>query len=88
MEGVVSESRAAITAGNSLMGRSSDGGRALKEGSLRLARISAACLATRQRAAMVSFISGGMLGEVGSLIVAFMGELMGEVGWRMAIFSW
>ena len=86
-------SRAARTEGNSDIGRSSEGGRALKAGSLRFARISAAWRAQRQRAAMGSFISGDpFLGEVGSLMVAAMvaamGEAMGEVGWRRVIFSW
>lgn len=82
-------SRAARTEGNSDIGRSSEVGRALKAGSLRFARISAAWRAQRQRAAMGSFSSGDPFpGEVGLLMVAAMGEAMGEVGWRRLIFSW
>ena len=70
------------------IGLSSDGGRALKPGSFRLARISAACRAQRQREAMVSLTSGlAVAGGEGSVMLAF-GEEVGELGWRRAIFSW
>ena len=67
--------RASRTAGNSDMGRSSDGGRRLNDGSLRLARISAAWRAQRQRAAMVSFsvwtLAGDEVGIVGDSKIEF-----------------
>ena len=75
------------TAGNSDMGLSSEGGRALKPGSLRLARISAAWRAQRQRAATTSSMSCLETGEEGSVTFPF-GDGIGEVGWRSAIFSW
>jgi len=67
--------RASRTAGNSDMGRSSDGGKRLNDGSLRFARISAAWRAQRQRAAMVSLslwtLVGDEVGIVGDSKVTF-----------------
>lgn len=66
------------TAGNSDMGLSSDGGRALKLGSLRLARISAAWRAQRQRAATESSMGSLEVGDEGSAAFSF-GDGIGEV---------
>ncbi len=82
--------RASRTAGNSDMGRSSDAGRKLKDGSLRFARISAAWRAQRQRAAMVSVSLGTLVGVevgmVGNPKLGF-GEEERGLRWR-EIFSW
>ena len=67
------------TAGNSDMGLSSEGGRALKLGSQRLARISAAWRAQRQRAATTSSMGGLEIGEEGPVTVP-LGDEIGEVG--------
>ncbi len=85
--GAEAESRAASTEGNSDMGRSSLGGRALKLGSLRLALISAAWRAQRQRAAITSSTGAAafVIGEDGSRRIV--GDF-GEGEWRSVIFSW
>lgn len=82
--------KASRTAGNSDIGRSSEVGRRLNEGSLRFARISAAWRAQRQRAARVSLRFCGLQGEdVG--MVGDSSLVSGEDGqglWRRETFSW
>lgn len=69
------------------MGRSSLGGSSLKEGSLRMARMVAACTAQRWREARASL---GVVGDEGSGRVTI-GELDGLTvtvgGWRCAMRS-